>query len=230
LQHDFGVALDDLHRRQDEIQFRLGQETQTFVLMFGAIAAIAGSQLLAQAAPHFAQAIHRNPWAIMLVALLFLWFPATNIVAWADISIAAAYINQVAAPRLRLLIDVERKSLLTLTLRQDIEREEHAVLGRWRSHLAWEAYRAENFYRRRLKFALFPLWIFRTLLLFAPSAISVAFYSTLRFSRLPVGVTWPDMLSSSAYAIILISIIIALFTTSNLPHMHRTRVDPAFYE
>ena len=226
LQREFEVELDDLHGRQGEIAFRLRQETQTFVLMFGAIAAIGGSQLLIQAVPGLEPVVRRNPWTILLGAAILLWFPIYNIISWADIGVAAAYINQVAVPRLRLLIEFERDRLLTPAAKSVIQEREQQALGRWSAPLVWEPYRAEHFYAGTAKYALLPLWTFRTLLLFTPSAIALAIYLNVRLSRLPVGMSWPDILVVIVYTVLATAIILALRTTANLPQMHLNQPDP----
>lgn len=216
--------LDAALREYDGIVYEIGaivrRIEQNFVLYFTLVGALLATQLL-EVLDELDASLARDPWILLCLAIVLLYFPVTNAILSADMRVLALYVDSVWVPRVQKicsLADLQDPEFA----KWDGRRPEHE-----RGPLAFTKFRAQHFLQTRsTQMVLFPLWMFRFLLLFIASALVLAKLWGLD-GRLDLGQwgAWGYWAGGTVYLLVAANVLVAYTRVGNLPLAYQGLVE-----
>jgi hypothetical protein len=204
--------------RQEMLQ-QLNNSELNYSILVAVSAAILGSQIVFDHVSALKNDISTHPIILLVAAFITLWFPASGITKLVNISVIAAYFNDVLVPKINFfaLLDTSESAASESISRSDAL----AVFGAGREPLMWEVYRAKALYPRRRRLILTPIGIMRSSILWVPSIMLIIFYAQERLSRSKVGMTWYEVTLLIVYFLFALCSIVAFFAHGSLTRVHQ---------
>lgn len=215
--------LDAALREYDGIVYEIGAVVrrieQNFVLYFTLVAALLATQLL-ESLDNLDASLAEDPWILLCLAIVLLYFPVTNAILSADMRVLALYVDTVWVPRIQKICTLADSS------DPQFENWEEERANHEKGPLAFGKFRAKLFFQtRRNTLVLFPLWMFRFLLLFIPSALVLAKLWGLE-DRLDLARrgAWGYWIGGTVYLVVAANTLFAYLGIANVPPVYRRPV------
>jgi hypothetical protein len=213
------VLLKEFDVLRQEMLQQLNNSELNYSILVAISAAILGSQIVFDHVSALHSEISVHPIILLVAALITLWFPASGITKLVNISVIAAYFNDVLIPKINFfaLLDTGESTASEVISRPG----GLAGFDAGREPLMWEVYRARALYPRRRRLILTPIGIMRSSILWVPSVLLIVFYAQQRTGSSKAGVAWYEVLLLIIYVFFVLCSIVAFFAYGSLTRVHR---------
>lgn len=213
------VLLKEFDVLRQEMLQQLNNSELNYSILVAISAAILGSQIIFDHVSALHDEISAHPIILLVAAFITLWFPASGITKLVNISVIAAYFNDVLIPKINFFAVLDTNGSPAGELISRTAGLPGFDAGR--EPLMWEVYRARALYPRRRRLILTPIGIMRSSILWAPSVLLIIFYVQQRTGPSKAGVTWYEVLLLIVYLLFVLCSIVAFFAHGSLTRVHQ---------
>jgi hypothetical protein len=213
------VLLKEFDVLRQEMLQQLNNSELNYSILVAISAAILGSQIIFDHISSLHTEISAHPIILLVAAFISLWFPASGITKLVNITVIAAYFNDVLIPKINFfaVLDTSESAVGQLISQPS----GLAGFDAGRDPLMWEVYRAKALYPRRRRLILTPIGIMRSSILWTPSVLLIIFYAQQRTGSSKAGLTWYEVLLLVLYCVFVVCSIVAFFAHGSLTRVHQ---------